>query len=60
MRRVLRDATINMGGQYGTALGADAYFGEEAMTSLLLDRGADINNVGGKYGTALCAAVHGK
>ena len=47
-----------MGGEYGTPLGAAAYFGKEAMVSLLLDRGADINVVGGQYGTALCAAVY--
>jgi len=57
-----RGADINaVGGDYGTALGAAAFTGEEKIVSLLLDRGADINAVGGKYGTALgVAAFHRK
>ena len=46
-----------VGGEYGTALGAAAYWGRVNVISLLLDQGADINVVGGSYGTALGAAV---
>ncbi|KAF8421021.1 hypothetical protein EV426DRAFT_536906, partial [Tirmania nivea] len=40
-------------GEYGTALGMDAYLGNEHIVSLLLDQEADVNHMGGKYATAL-------
>ena len=53
-----RGAYINaVASDYGTALAAAAFRGNEHIISLLLYRDADINMVGGKYGTALAAAA---
>ena len=53
-----RDAGImDDGGTKGNILQAKAYEGDYEAVSLLLDSGADINNVAGKYGTPLMAAA---
>jgi len=66
VRRVLRNerqkGMINARGDFDgesmTALSATAYGGKEAIVSLLLDQGADIDIVGSYYGTALGAAAY--
>ena len=53
-------ADINIqGGHYGSALGAAALGGHEAIVKQLLDAGAVINTQGGAFGSALGAAALG-
>ena len=62
VRRLLdSDHTIDIdavGGTYGTALGMAVKRRQEAIVTLLLDRGAGVNTVGGTYGTALGVAAY--
>jgi ankyrin repeat protein len=44
------------GGEYGNALQAASYGGDEAVVKMLLDKGAEVNAQGGYYGNALQAA----
>ena len=46
------------GGEYGNALQAASYVGNEAVVKLLLESGAEVNAEGGKYGNALQAASY--
>ncbi|KAJ4243331.1 hypothetical protein NW762_014817 [Fusarium torreyae] len=55
-----KGADVNaQGGEYGNALQATAYRGDEEIARLLLDKGADVNAQGGEYDNALQAAVRG-
>ena len=45
------------GGEYGNALQAASYGGNEAIVKLLLENGAEVNAEGGEYGNALQAAA---
>ncbi|KAJ6474364.1 ankyrin repeat-containing domain protein [Mycena sanguinolenta] len=47
-----------MGGEYGTALQAAAYWEKIDIVQLLLQHHADPNILSGRYGTALQAAAH--
>ena len=47
-------------GEYGNALQAASYKGNEAIVKLLLENGAEVNAEGGYYGNALQAASHYK
>jgi hypothetical protein len=50
-------AEINaQGGQYGNALQAASYWGDQEIVKLLLEKGAEVNAQGGQYGNALQAA----
>ncbi|KAI1169447.1 ankyrin repeat-containing domain protein [Nemania sp. FL0916] len=52
------DINVNaVGGLFGSALQAAAYFGKTKTVELLLQKGADVNVRGGKYGSALNAAI---
>jgi hypothetical protein len=52
-----RGADVNaQGGEYGNALQAASFDGNEKIVKLLLDKGADVNAQGGRYGNALQAA----
>ena len=44
------------GGEYGNALQAASYHGNQEIVKLLIEKGADINAQGGEYGNALQAA----
>ncbi|KAJ7249840.1 ankyrin repeat-containing domain protein [Mycena rebaudengoi] len=46
------------GGEYGNALQAASYNGQEAIVQLLIEKGADVNAQGGDYGNALQAASY--
>jgi len=46
------------GGSYGNALQAASYGGHEAITKLLLEKGANANVQGGCYGNAIQAASY--
>ncbi|KAM0125328.1 hypothetical protein ACHAO1_010650 [Botrytis cinerea] len=53
-----RGADVNaQGGEYGNALQAAAWKGNQETVKLLLDRGADVNAQGGYHGNALQAAA---
>ena len=45
------------GGEYGNALQAASFKGNEAIVKLLLENGAEVNAKGGKYENALQAAL---
>lgn len=47
----------SLGGRFGNALQAAAWWGDESVVQLLLDNGANINAQGGWYGNALQAAA---
>jgi ankyrin repeat protein len=44
------------GGKYGNALQAASFRGNEAIISMLLEKGADVNVQGGECGNSLQAA----
>lgn len=51
-------ALVNaQGGEYGNALQAASWQGNEALVRLLLEKGVDVHAVGGHYGNALEAAT---
>ncbi|CUS15227.1 unnamed protein product, partial [Tuber aestivum] len=54
------EGTVNVnsqGSEYGNALQAAAYHGNESVVQLLLDCGAEVNAKGGEYANALQAAA---
>jgi hypothetical protein len=55
----LLNLSNEQGGEYGNALQAASYGGDEAGVRLLLNEGADVNAEGGEYGNALQAASYG-